>query len=220
MTQESDNVVPLPRREPAPRQPIINLPPVTKTFLAVFIGVHVLIHVILNPAALEWAFFHLGFIPGRFTGRAGFEGLALLTPFSHMAVHGSWIHLAMNGVMMAAFGSGVERWMGGRRMAIFFILCGLCGAAAHFALSPFSIQPVVGASGGISGLFAAAILLMRRSGGNGSANIRDLLPFILLWVGVSIAFGLAGGPGGSPVAWAAHVGGFLGGFAILKAMRV
>lgn len=199
--------------------PLINLPGGTKYLLALFVVIHVLIHVVLSPEQMEWIVVNLGFVPARFSGNAPFEMLSVLTPFTHMFIHGGWVHLAMNGVMLAAFGTGVERWVGTRKMMIFFILCGLCGALVQFALSPAAPYPVIGASGGLSGLFALAIVMMNR--GRGEAGGRfGLLPLVILWVAISIGFGMMGSPDGSAVAWGAHVGGFLGGFIVMKLMRI
>lgn len=199
-------------------EPLINLPPYTKYILAVMIGIHLIVTFLLNEEQAYWVFIHLGFIPGRFTGEALFEPLALLTPFTHMLLHGGWMHIIMNTVMLLAFGSGVERWLGGKKMIAFFIMCGLFGVIAHFALNYNSIAPVIGASGGLSGLFAAAIIMLNRKHGNMTGKY-GMWPFILLWIGISVLFGSMGAPDGSQIAWAAHVGGFLGGFAVLKWMR-
>lgn len=199
-----------------PAEPLINMPPITKYMLGLFIGIHLIVMFALSEALQHQVFLHLGFIPGRFTGAAIFEPLALITPFTHMLLHGSWLHIAMNGVMLMAFGSGIERWLGGRRMIWLFVLSGLCGGLLHFILNPFSIYPIVGASGGISGLFAAALLMINRMQG-GAGRI---WPFIILWIGISVVFGFLGSPDGGQIAWAAHIGGFLGGFVILKLMKI
>ena len=197
-------------------EPLLNIPTYSKYMLGLFIGIHLIVFFGLSEQLRHSTFIHLGFIPGRFTGEALFEPLALLTPFSHMLLHGSWLHLAMNGVMLLAFGSGIERWLGGQKMLLLFVFSGLIGVAAHFTLNYSSIQPVVGASGGISGLFAAALIMINRmQGGAGK-----IWPFILLWIGISVLFGFMGSPDGGDVAWAAHIGGFLGGFAVLKWMKV
>lgn len=225
---KTDNVIPLkvPRKKEAPtkniappKEPFINLPPYTKYLLLLIIVPHIIINFLLTDAQAHWVFIHLGFIPGRFTGEALFEPIALLTPFTHMLLHGSWLHIAMNAVMLLAFGSGVERWLGGKRMIVFFLICGFFGVAAHFALNFYSIQPVIGASGGLSGLFAAALIMINRQHG-GLTGKYGMWPFIILWIGISIAFGLIGSPDGSEIAWAAHVGGFLGGFLVLKLTKV
>ena len=135
-----------------------------------------------------------------------------------MFLHGSWHHIAMNGFMLLAFGSGIERWLGSKRMLILFFGSGLFGVLAHYILNTSSEFPMIGASGGLSGFFAAAIVMLNR-GQQEMGGRLGILPFALIWIGLSIGFGMMGGPGGSMIAWAAHVGGFLGGFAVIKLMR-
>src|SRR5690606_4715677 len=118
-----------------------------------------------------------------------------------------------------AFGSGLEKWLGSRRMLILFFASGLFGVAAHFILNIGSEYPLIGASGGLSGFFAAAIVMLNRGQREMGGRV-GILPFALIWIGLSSGLGMLGGPDGSMIAWAAHVGGFLGGFVILKAMRV
>lgn len=199
------------------QEPMINMPDATKYLLGIFIVIHLALTFL--PALREWALLNLGFIPGEFTGKAPFTVYTLITPLTYMFIHGNWLHLAMNGFMMAAFGSGIERWLGAKRMVIFFVLCSLCGIALHFAVFPFSIHPVVGASGGLSGLFAAALVMLNRPYGPQDMK-RRIMPFAILWIGISVVFGLLGGPDGSSVAWVAHIGGFLGGFLVMKAMKI
>lgn len=198
-----------------PSEPLINLPPITKYFLGVMVVIHLIVTLLLNDQQTNWVLIHLGFIPGRFTGTAFFEPLMFITPLTHMFLHGSWLHIAMNGVMLLAFGSGIEKWLGGKNMLILFFISGLFGVVSHFALNHNSIIPVVGASGGLSGLFAAALLMMNKQQG----GVQKIWPFIALWVGISVLFGFIGSPDGGQIAWAAHVGGFLGGFAAMKLLK-
>lgn len=200
--------------------PAINLPPVTKYFLMAIISIHILITLNLSNDILKWTYYtYLGFIPARFSGAAPFEPLALLTPITHMFIHGSWIHIGMNTVMMAAFGTGIERWLGGKRMMAIFFISGLIGIALQFALSPNSYNPVIGASGGLSGLFAAAIIMFNKV--NGSFNTKyGIWPIIGVVLATYVIFGFVGSPDGNNVAWAAHIGGFLGGFVALKILKI
>lgn len=200
-------------------EPLINLPPYTKYMLGLLISIHLIIVFILNDTQANWIFTRLGLTPGSFTGNAAFEPIMLLSPVTHMLLHGSWLHITMNAVMLLAFGSGVERWIGGRKMLLFFVLCGLCGVITHFALNHTSGFPVIGASGGLSGLFALALTMMNRQN-IGMSGKYGIWPFIILWVGISVLFGFMGSPDGGQIAWAAHVGGFLGGFAVIKLMRI
>lgn len=198
----------------AGRVPMINLPPVTKAVIATFIAVHVLLQ-LLAPGLLGPAYENFSFIPGRYTGALPFTAWALAAPVSYAFLHGGWTHLILNSVMMAALGTGVERWLGGRLMLALFLFCGIAGALCQFALAPQSTVPVVGASAGISGLFAGALLMMQRLGQT-RRGARGLLPFILIWIAISAVFGVTGAPDGSSVAWAAHIGGFLAGFLFLR----
>lgn len=224
--EDNSNVVLLkaPRKKPskptiAKNEPLINLPPITKYMLGVFITIYLAITFLFNDEQAHWVFIHLGFIPGRFTGVALFEPLMFLTPITHMLLHGSWLHITMNGIMLLAFGSGVERWIGGKKMLLLFILSGLFGVAAHFILNYSSIYPVIGASGGLSGLFAAALVMINRHHA-GMTGKYGMWPFIALWIGISVLFGFIGSPDGAQIAWAAHVGGFLGGFVVIKLLKI
>lgn len=202
-----------------PTEPLINVPPYTKYLLGLLVAIHLIITFALSEEQAYWVYTHLGFIPGRFTGSAFFEPLALITPLTHLFLHGSWLHIAMNSVMLLAFGSGIEKWIGGKKMLVIFFVCGLCGMLAHLALNFNSVQPIIGASGGLSGLFAAALIMLNRQH-NMVKGKYGFWPLIGLWVGISIIFGFIGSPDGGEIAWAAHVGGFLGGFALVKWMKI
>lgn len=202
-------------RKDHPGEPLINLPPVTKIFLIAFLAIHIITDLVISPVQQFWIINHFGFVPAVFTGAASFSVLNLLGPVTYIFLHGSWMHLAMNGLMMMAFGSGVERWMGSKRFLIFFIACSLVAVLIHFLTAPYTSNPVIGASGGLSGLFAAVLIMLQQMGRLPTGKY-GILPFILLWVGISVVFGMLGGPDGSTVAWIAHIGGFLAGFVLLK----
>jgi len=199
-----------------PSEPMINLPPVTKALIAVIVVIHLAVMFALDPPDRFWVYDMLGFTPGTYTGKADVPLWSLLlSPVTYMFIHGSWLHIGMNGVMLMAFGTGAERWMGGKRMFTLFFLCGLVAALVQFILSPFSLNPMVGASGGLSGLFAAVLVMLQSQGRLGGGRY-GIWPFAALWIGISFIFGLLGGPDGSAIAWAAHIGGFLAGLALIK----
>ncbi|WP_119462515.1 rhomboid family intramembrane serine protease [Rhodospirillaceae bacterium SYSU D60014] len=191
---------------PTTRQPILNLPPMVTRLLVANLAVHG-IRWMLPDTTDVGVILSFGFIPARYMLPDLFGWQALVSPVTHLFLHGSLVHLLINMVMLMAFGSGVERRIGGPRLLAFALACGVLGAAAHFLLHPLSIMPVIGASGAISGLFGGVLRFLPRRGGS-------LWPIVLLWIGVSILFGVTGipGDGGAAIAWAAHVGGFLGGF--------
>lgn len=231
--QNDDNIVPLPtlaerdrlRREKEKleraakniAEPMINLPVATKWLLAAIVVPFLLTQLILPIEYRDFVLETFGFVPEHWHA-GGFDPVNLVTPFTHMLLHGGWMHVMMNLFMLAAFGSGVERWLGPKKTLILFIISGLFGVGAHYLLNTASPYPMIGASGGLSGLFAAALIMMSR-GQREMGGRFGILPFVLIWIGLSIGFGMLGGPDGSMVAWAAHVGGFLGGFIVLKAMK-
>lgn len=205
-------------RKLAGHEPAINLPPVTASLLAFIVAVHIIVTQMLTPEQAATIMMNFGFVPAKFS-IGPFDPLSLPSLITHMFLHGSWTHLVMNAFMLAAFGSGLEKWLGSRRMLILFFASGLFGVATHFLLNTHSEFPLIGASGGLSGFFAAAIVMLNR-GQREMGGRLGILPFALIWIGLSIGLGMLGGPDGSMIAWAAHVGGFLGGFVVLKLMRV
>lgn len=214
MTQNSIGDTPPPRPEndnspPVNPGPIINLPPLTLRLMISLVVIHA---ALAFSGYLAWAWDTFGFIPARFTGDLPFQAITLLSPLTYAALHGSWYHLGVNLLMLMAFGAGCERLLGPRMMMSGFILATLTAAALHFALNPTSPHGMIGASGGISGLFGLMMVFMQRQpGSRSSGGLRPLLPLIGIWVFVSLISGLVGSPDGSAIAWIAHIGGFLGG---------
>lgn len=200
--------------------PLINLPPFTKYFIGLILAIHLVITFLLSEDVAAHIYTTYGFVPAFWNSEFPFKLVMLLTPLTHMFLHGSWLHIAMNGMMMMAFGSGVERGIGAKKMIFIFIFSGLCGIALQYALNPASIYPVIGASGGISGLFAAAFVLISRMQKEAGAPPSSLWKFVAVWIGISVIFGFLGSPDGNTVAWMAHLGGFFGGFAALKILKI
>lgn len=208
----------LPDKGPARRHPpMINLPPVTKILIGVMVVIHVAISLLtwtVSPIIEQYALAFGGFSPVSWTNGM-FLATTPFTPFTYAFLHASWLHLGVNMVMMAAAGSGLERMQGGKFTLIIFLVTSLLAAIAHWALMHDSVFPVVGASGGISGLFGALIYRLYKSGQLGTGRY-GLWPTIGIWLGISILFGLTGGPNGMQIAWAAHIGGFLAGLGLAK----
>ncbi len=192
---------------------MINLPQMT----AILIGIAVAVYLLLAAAPFQWerwAFVNLGFIPARYTLDPGLHWQEIAGPVTHQFLHGGLAHIVLNMVMLAAFGSGVERAIGGTKFVVLFLICGVAGALVHFAIFPQSLAPVVGASGEISGMFGAALRVMARQSQQQGQTMR-LLPIAAVWIGISLIFGLSGsGAGGGQIAWAAHLGGFIAGLAL------
>lgn len=191
------------------------IPLFTRIMIALFVAVHLPLYLLVDPVARYEIFTSWGFVPGAFTGKTPWAWHTLLTPLTHIFIHGSWMHLLLNGTMMLVMGMFTENVFGPRRMLFFFFVCGILGAAFYFLLNPFSAAPVIGASGGISGLFAMTFLLMRERGMMGPVGRRGVWPFVLLWMAVIVGMGLLGGD----IAWQAHLGGFLSGLGLFYLIK-
>jgi membrane associated rhomboid family serine protease len=201
-----------------PREPFINLPPITKYLLILILAIHLVITFLISQEDLGWVIFNLGFTPAMWTGQSPypFDIYAAVSPLTYIFLHGGWTHILMNCAMLMAFGAGIEQWMGARKFLIFFILCGILAIIAETIIHPFSINPVIGASGALSGLFAAVLILLQSQGKLPTGKY-GIWPFAAFWVGISLLFGLIGGSlAGGQIAWAAHLGGFIAGFLLLR----
>lgn len=162
-------------------------------------------------------------------------GAAVWTFATYAFIHGSFMHLGFNAVWMLAFGTAVARRFGPLRFLIFFLAAAAVGAAVHLAVHGGERVPMVGASAAISGAMAAALRFAFQRGGPLGAFRRDsaaayrvpatplsvmlrdsrLVAFVAIWFGVNLLFGLGvvaiPGEGDMPIAWEAHIGGFLAG---------
>lgn len=207
------------------KEPLLNVPPATKALLAIIIGIHILTQFILSPEQFGWIYTHFSFIPASYTQDTGAPfWVKLVSPVTYLFLHGNWMHVGMNAVMLLAFGTGLEKFIGSTKMVVYFITCGIAAAFAHLMINSGSYNPLIGASGGLNGLFAGVMMIMHHRGqmGNGKYGI---WPIIGIWVAITVVFGFVSSPNmlgasadGSAVeiAWIAHLGGFLAGFAFFK----
>jgi membrane associated rhomboid family serine protease len=215
--KDNDNIIHL-KRKKNNVPPMINLPPATKYLMGVMIIVHVIAsysHFILPilPDNMWWIY-NLGFVPFRMTDMVSITPFVPLTPITYAFLHAGWLHLGVNILMLAAFGAGLEKNHSAKIMLLIFFGCSVFAAALHFAFDMQGTNPVIGASGGISGLFGAVLIMLQRSGQLNNQN--RLLPIVAVWIGITVLFGFMGGPDGSMIAWIAHIGGFLSGLAFMK----
>jgi membrane associated rhomboid family serine protease len=226
--------------------PTLRTPIVTYLLLAAIAAMWILVQGAgLDPHALSSSVCNLGLVPGEITGLAKVgtsialgQGMAcvidndvinLLTPVSSMFLHGGFGHLLGNGLFLWVFGNNVEDSMGRVRFGLFYVLCGLAAAIAQVAFDPSSPVPMVGASGAISGVMGAYLVLYPR--------VRVSMLFIIVffirvvplpawvvlvwWFVVQVLMAMpaldavAGAPQGG-VAVFAHVGGFVAGIALVK----
>jgi membrane associated rhomboid family serine protease len=163
------------------------------------------------------------FMPGH--------GTRLWTLITSAFLHGSREHLVLNSLWLVIFGTPVIRRLGTVRFAILFLVSAAAGSMLYLAMKPYEIVVVVGASGAISGLTAAAMRFCFTESGfrpDESALYRPALSlfdtfrhrapltFFSVWLAVNLIMGLLGSsmPGGGEIAWQAHLGGFFAGLLI------
>lgn len=217
------------------KEPFFNLPRMTKYLVGSILLVYLLQTLIVPGVFGENGrgifVYYLAYIPGRFigffTGEYPLSISVLISPISYMWLHGGLVHLILNIVTLLAFGAGLERRYGPRTLLKIFFISGLFGLVVHSVVFTSDLHPVIGASGGISGLFAAVLVMLNRDGMLGGQKgyprkqifvgqafwQNRLFPIAIVWIVISIlpAFFYLFSPGGSNVAWTAHLGGFLAG---------
>ena len=207
------------------RQPFLRAPASVLGLIGVLVAAHVL-RVLAPPAIAEQVLNDYALDPARYSGHAAAVVLANVLPlFTHMLLHANATHLAANSVWLLAFGPMVARRYGGVAFVVFFVLCGLAGAAFFIALNWGDDVGVIGASGAISGLMGGAIRMMRLRQPYLNVATMPLLPiwssqvlgFSAVWLVINLVTGLTGvGTGGQiePVAWQDPMGGYLAGLVL------
>jgi membrane associated rhomboid family serine protease len=207
----------------------------------VIIALNALVWIVVQGAGLSDALAasvcNYGLIPGELTLQAPpgassplGQGLACLVDagrapehiLTSMFLHGSWTHLLGNMWFLWLFGNNVEDSMGRGRFIVFYLLSGVGAAFAQVLADPASIYPMVGASGAISGVMGAYVVLYPR------VRVFTLVPlgffitsialpaWVMLgyWMLLQVLGGLGGAEAG--VAFWAHIGGFIVGVLLVK----
>jgi membrane associated rhomboid family serine protease len=149
------------------------------------------------------------------------------SPLTSMFLHGGWMHLLGNMLFLWIYGDNVEDAMGHGRYLAFYLLCGIAAIFVQALSNPQSPYPIIGASGAISGVLGAYLLLFPRA----RVLTLVLLPFffttlrmpamllLLLWFAVQLISDLAVPDGGASVAFRAHIGGFLTGMLLVPFLK-
>ncbi len=150
-------------------------------------------------------------------GHPAYHKNPVLSVLEAMFVHAGWLHLLGNMLFLLIFGNNVEDRLRRLPYLLFYLVCGYVAAYGYALVNPGSLQPLVGASGAISGVLGAYLVLFPR------ARVWSLVPFLFFiplripaWLVLGLWFVLqwayaVGQPGGSTVAYVAHVFGFLAG---------
>ncbi|MCI0401076.1 MAG: rhomboid family intramembrane serine protease [Gammaproteobacteria bacterium] len=186
----------------------------------------------LGPEGNQRIVFSLGMIPVVLFHETELpSGLDLVPPeftvITSMFLHGGWMHLIGNMLYLWIFGNNVEDAMGHGRFLVFYLLCGILAALGQAVLNPMSTLPMIGASGAISGVLGAYLLLYPH------ARILVLVPIGLLlttvsmrafwvlvfWFALQLLYSTVGDPTIGGVAWFAHIGGFVAGMALIPLFK-
>ena len=189
------------------RSPAINLPPLTLGLLLVMAGVY--LGMLLAPPGVErLVVAYFAFIPAAYQSAGWPLWSLVVAPFTYALLHGGIGHLLLNGVMLAVMGQVLERRLGPARFLLLFAAGAAGGALAHVLIGGFPQTPLVGASAGVGGLYAAGLVLQRRGVWLGP-NTQALVALAGLFVIINL-IGLVL-PIFGYIAYAAHLGGFIAG---------
>ena len=185
----------------------------------------------LGPERIEGAVYSLGVIPAVLLDRVQLPPeLALVPPgatiLTSMFLHGGFMHLAGNMLYLWIFGNNVEDAMGHVRFAVFYLVCGIAAVFGQVVQNPGSEVPMIGASGAISGILGAYLLLYPQ------ARVLVLIPLGFVMQTVRLPAGWVLGfwfvaqlassalsSGEAGVAWFAHIGGFIAGMALIPIFK-
>jgi membrane associated rhomboid family serine protease len=213
---------------PPRREPVFNLPAIVLVLIVLCVGIHV-VRVYWLTADQDFALLlRAAFIPIRYSGQFHLDFWAFSSPFTYTLLHGSFTHVFVNMIWLAAFGSPLANRLGVLRFAAFFLVTGLAAAFFFWAIHPLGQTPLVGASGSISGMMGAAARFafrIDRSSGRAAfagnplpyrvvLGSRSVMAFLAVWMVINLVTGIVGFVPGNEdqIAWEAHIGGFLAGF--------
>ena len=168
--------------------------------------------------------FQYGAIPAVVFGQAQLPTVSVpgyLTLITSMFLHGGLMHLIGNMLYLWIFGNNIEDVMGHTRFVLFYLACGVLAALSHAVIDPTSRIPMVGASGAISGVLGAYVLLFPR------AHVLVFIPMfgttrvpaavvLGMWFATQLlSGGMSVGSQGGGVAFFAHIGGFVAGMVLI-----
>jgi len=183
----------------------------------------------LGPA-IEYAILRFGVTPALLFGASPPHPLAVppaVTVLTSMFLHGGWMHLLGNLLFLWIFGNNVEDAMGHVRFFLFYLACGTVAVLAQALPAPDSTIPMIGASGAISGVLGAYLLLYPH------ARVLVLVPLgvltqlvhlpallvLGLWFGLQLVSSVLADPDAPGVAFGAHAGGFVAGLVLVSIFK-
>ncbi len=186
----------------------------------------------LGTVANQQAVYSLGVIPAVLLDKVSLPPElakipAELTILTSMFLHGGLMHLGGNMLYLWIFGNNVEDALGHVRFIVFYVLCGVAAVFGQVFQNPSSEIPMIGASGAISGVLGAYLLLYPQARvlvfiplGFFSQLIRLPAGWVLgFWFVIQIVSSVFADPDAAGVAWFAHIGGFIAGMALVPLMK-
>ncbi|MBI2717418.1 MAG: rhomboid family intramembrane serine protease [Rhizobiales bacterium] len=216
------------------RPPVFQSPPVVLALIAVLAAIHGLLQLAGNDWQV-WSLYAFAFIPARYGGEPfpAIAGAQVWSFLSYAFLHASWTHLLFNSLWLLIFGTVVARYLGAFRFLLVFAIAAIAGAAATLADHWGDGTIMIGASGGVSGLMAAAMPIIYGGGkfhgfatGDPASTVpltpgeflrhRGALIFTGVFLLITLYSGATGFTGNSymaqgGIAWEDHLGGFAGG---------
>ena len=218
-------------------QPVVNY---------AFIGINILVFLLLQRIGSNEAFtYAFSLVPKEITTGVDLTGIQIIrdslgntgeiqhyaTPLplyfnflSSMFMHGGIAHIFGNMLFLFIFGDNLENLIGHRRYGVFYLLCGFAAAAAQIAMGPDSIIPMLGASGAISGVLGGYVLLFPKRPVRALIfNFMTTVPAFVaigIWIVYQLVLGYLSPAGQGGVAYAAHIGGFVAGLALIKVFAI
>ena len=203
--------------------PITIFPFVTIGIIALNIGIF--LWELFSPIGTEKIVYALGAIPSNLITFQQTQPVhPAVTVFTSMFLHGGILHVGGNMLYLWIFGNNIEDQLGHLRFAVFYLLGGAAAAYAHTLTSPGSTVPMIGASGAVSAVLGAYLLLFPQ------ARVYTVLFFgffyqilrvpalivIGFWAIIQLLNGVLSNGAKGGVAWMAHVGGFVFGLIVIK----
>lgn len=211
--------------------PTRSFPVLTVLLIATCVLVYVF-QAALGPGGGQAIIYSLGVIPAVLLDKVELSRNLVLVPaeltlFTSMFLHGGFLHLAGNMLYLWIFGNNIEDALGKVRFLIFYFLCGIVAACGQIAQDPDSTIPMVGASGAISGVLGAYLLLYPH------ARVLVLVPLgffmqmmkipagwvLGLWFVLQLVSSALTSSEGGGVAWFAHIGGFVAGMLLVPVLK-
>jgi membrane associated rhomboid family serine protease len=218
-------MIPLRDRNPSATIPFVN-------FVLIGINLAVFIYELTLGDDVGSLFMQYGVIPRDVVfalSGTPVDPRPLLTLFTSMFLHGGWVHLIGNMLYLWVFGDNIEDKVGHGRYLIFYVVCGICATGLQVALGPNATLPTVGASGAISGVLAAYLIMFPK------VRVLTIIPIFIflqtaelpavvvlgMWFVIQFFNGLAtvGRAEMGGVAWWAHIGGFIAGLLLIFPFR-